>query len=148
MHALPEIQYANIQRFFLATRAIMFALTAGLLFLKGHPVLLMGAVIIMFIVTGLSWACINLSAISVISKRVREAYRGQAIGAYYSSMGIGGIAGALIGGFLATWSYTICFLFAACCVIIGFLMTMRLPRRLSTSKPLRANLADAGGSRL
>jgi DHA1 family multidrug resistance protein-like MFS transporter len=138
----------NIQRFFLAVRSIMFALTAGLLFLKGNSVMLMIAVILMFIVTGLSWACINLSAISVISKRVRQAYRGQAIGAYYSAMGIGGIAGSLIGGFLATWSYPICFFFAAFCVIIGLLMTMRLPRGISNAKPLRPKLANAREGRL
>ena len=52
------------------------------------------------------------------------------MGAYYSAMGVGSIIGALCGGYIASQSYPLSFVFAAGSVLIGIFMTMRLPQRL------------------
>lgn len=123
-----------LQRIFLAIRMVVVLITSSLLLIQDYIIATHIILAILLAVSGLSWAFIDVSAISVISKRVRIGVRSQAIGTYHSSIGFGNIFGAFIGGALASFfGYPIAFLFSAICVTIGLLMTRRLPKRRTQS---------------
>lgn len=113
----------GLQSTFLLVRAAAF-LGSGLVLsaVRGHHLLVIPLVALFFIMTGMSWAFINVSAISTISKLAREGLRGQALGLYNASAGLGAIIGSLVGGFVAEFSYVAAFALAAALVVAGWLM--------------------------
>ena len=131
----------HLHRAFLGVRALLFLLAGGLILLKDHPAL-PAALVPFFVLTGISWAFVNVAALAIVAKRVRPGRRSQAIGTYQASHGIGTIIGALLGGLFAEWSYPATFAFASLCVLAGLRMGWRLPprrRRLSPSEAAAAN---------
>ena len=129
-----------LHRAFLALRAVLTLLAGLLPLLRDAQFPLLGLLALFFVLTGTSWAVINVSATAIISKRVRVGRRSQAIGAYQASIGIGSILGALLGGVLADWNYVANFAFAATCVAAGLLMTLKLPPR----RPMQLSLRPTG----
>jgi MFS family permease len=120
-----------LQRIFLAVRLVIFGLAGTLLLLKGHHGAALASVAFFFLLTGTSWAFINVTAISIISKRAPIGQRGQALGTYHALSGLGGIIGSLAGGYIADLSYTIDFLFAATMVGIALVILFWWARSLS-----------------
>lgn len=118
-----------LQRFFIGLRIGIFLFVSLIFVFRDIPALLLGSLIVTFLLSGLSWAFIDVSAIAIISRRVRIGQRSQAIGAYHSSIGTGNILGSLIGGFIATWSFSAAFIAASALLMAALIMGMRLPRR-------------------
>jgi MFS family permease len=112
-----------LQSTFLIVRAAAF-LASGLILsaARGDHLLLLPLIAFFFTMTGMSWAFINVSAISTISKLAREGMRGQALGLYNAIAGLGAIIGSLVGGFVAEFSYVAAFALAAAMVLAGWLM--------------------------
>jgi len=102
-----------VQRIFLGVRVVIFAAAPLFIYLEGHPWAAFVFIAFFFLLTGVSWAFINVCAVSIISKRAPVEQRGQALGTYNALSGGGNILGALIGGYIADFSYTVDFLFAA-----------------------------------
>jgi MFS family permease len=123
----------GLQSIFLVVRAATFV-TSGLILsaMRGYHLLIIPLVIIFFTLTGMSWAFINVSAISMISKSAREGMRGQALGFYNAIAGVGAIIGSLVGGFVAEFSYVAAFILAAALVLTGWLM---LQFRIESGQP-------------
>ncbi len=134
----------HLHRLFLGVRAALFLLAGGLVLLKGHPALY-AALVPFFVLTGISWAFVNIGALAIVSKRVRPGRRSQAIGTYQAAHGIGTIVGALLGGLLAEGSYPATFAFAALCVLLGMRMAWRLPPRRRVAGPPGATATRPSG---
>jgi MFS family permease len=121
-----------LQRIFLSVRVIIFALAPAFIFLQGHHLAALFVVGFFFLLTGTSWAFINVSAVSIISKRAPFEQRAQALGTYNALAGGGNILGALIGGYIADFNYTVDFLFASSmcgiAVLLMFVWARRTPR--------------------
>ena len=134
----------HLHRAFLGVRAVLFLLAGGLVLLKGHPALPV-ALVPFFVLTGISWAFVNVAALAIVAKRVRPGRRSQAIGTYQASHGIGTIIGALLGGLLAEWSYPAAFAFASLCVLAGLRMGGKLSLR-PRGRPLSSPTASAAAN--
>jgi len=124
-----RVRARYLQRVALAGRAAVVIMTASLMLLKGYDSLSTFALFGIFLFGGICWATFDVTAVSVITKRVRIGNRNQAVGAYHSAMGAAAILGALIGGTIATWSYPANAVFSVVVIICGILMTFRLPKR-------------------
>jgi MFS family permease len=124
-----------LQRLFLALRVVIFALAPALMLLKGHHGAALVSVAFFFLLTGVSWAFVNVTAVSIISKRAPIGQRGQALGTYNALSGLGNILGAFIGGQIADISYTIDFLFASSMVAIALLILFGWARSTAPLSP-------------
>jgi len=123
----------RVQELALILRASVF-LAIGLLLpaLAAQPALARSLVGTFFLLTGLTWASVNVTAIAIISKRAPEGLRGQALGTYHALAGLGWVIGSVIGGQIAYLSYRLAFALAAALVLTGW----RLARRsLSAHTP-------------
>lgn len=116
----------RVQEAALLLRASVF-LAIGLLLpaLAVQPGLARSLVGFFFLLTGLTWASVNVTAIAIISKRAHEGLRGQALGTYHALAGLGWVVGSVLGGQIAYFSYPAAFALAAMLVITGW----RLARR-------------------
>lgn len=65
---------------------------------KGAPT---GLLPLFFALAGLSWSFFQLSTTALVSRLSPEQMRGQALGIYNAVSGLGNVAGAIIGGYLA-----------------------------------------------
>jgi MFS family permease len=120
-----------LQRIFLGVRVIIFAIAPAFMLLKGQHTAALFTIAFFFLLTGVSWAFVNVCAVSIISKRAPMEQRGQALGTYNALSGIGSILGAFTGGYLADHSYLIDFLFAAAMVGIALLILFWWARQKS-----------------
>lgn len=115
----------RLQRVFLAVRVVIFPAIFTSSFLVGShwaPVV----IALFFLFTGASWAFVSVTGLSIVSKLADEELRGQAIGTYHAVIGIAGIIGASIGGYLASSSYLIAFITASALVLAGMLIGARI----------------------
>ena len=144
VRATEHVRARYLQRMALAGRSVVVLMTGGLMLLKGQPELMTFALFAIFLIGGICWATFDITAISVITKRVRIGQRSQAVGAYQSAMGTASILGALIGGSIATWSYPVNTFFSAFVVILGIMMTFRLPKRRSDTNINMLQEVEAG----
>lgn len=86
--------------------------------------------------TGISWAMFQLSATAIVSRLAPEGLKGQALGVYNGLTGLGGMVGALIGGFLAdSLGFDAAFLVAAAVVFLT------IPLILVEARPVRVEKA-------
>lgn len=108
---------------------------------QGLAIVLIG---FFFLLTGLSWAGVNITAIAIISKLAKEGLRGQALGTYHSLSGLGWVIGSIVGGQIAKLSYTLDFILASAMVGLGLLLARwsfafhGLAGRAETAKPAPA----------
>ncbi len=114
----------HLQRTALLLRASVF-LGAGLFLpqLAGHPGPARVLIAFFFVLTGISWAVVNITAIALISWQVREGLRGQALGTYNALSGLGSVIGSILGGQIARVSYPLAFMLAAAFVLLGWWLT-------------------------
>jgi len=79
----------------------------------------------LFLLTGVTWAAFQLSATSIVSRLAPAGLKGQALGAYNALTGLGGVVGAVIGGFLAdSLGFPAAFLVAAAVVLLTIPVVM------------------------
>jgi MFS family permease len=116
----------RVQLSALMLRACVFVL-AGLLLpqLADQRGWAIGLIGFFFLLTGLSWAGVNITAIALISRMAREGLRGQALGTYNALAGLGSFLGAIAGGQIAQFSYPANFTLAAALVLLGWLLVRR-----------------------
>lgn len=125
-HLVERWSNRRLQLAALLLRSSVFIL-AGLVLpqLTGQRAMALVLIVIFFLLTGLSWASINITAIALISRRVKEGLRGQALGTYHALAGLGSFLGAVLGGQVANISYTANFMLAAVVVLFGWLLARR-----------------------
>ena len=86
----------------------------------------------LFLLTGVTWAAFQLSATSIVSRLAPAGLKGQALGAYNALTGLGGVVGALVGGFLAdSLGFPTAFLVAAAVVLLTIPVVMVETRPLA-----------------
>ncbi|RLE31543.1 hypothetical protein DRJ54_00005, partial [Candidatus Acetothermia bacterium] len=79
----------------------------------------------LFLLTGVTWAAFQLSATAIVSRLAPTGLKGQALGAYNALAGLGGVVGAVIGGFLAdSLGFPAAFLVAAAVVFLTIPLIM------------------------
>ncbi len=85
--------------------------------------LLMGG---LFLVVGLTWAVIAVTAATIVTRLAPAAIRGEALGMYTAVSSVAGFLGSLLGGGLAERSYVLAFGTAGFFVVLGALLVYRL----------------------
>ncbi|MFB6137833.1 MAG: hypothetical protein ABEJ42_05755 [Halobacteriaceae archaeon] len=70
-------------------------------------------------VVGLTWAYVAVAGTTVVSRLAPAADRGEVLGAYAALAALGGGAGSLLGGWLATRGFSTAFAGAALLVFAG-----------------------------
>ncbi|HAF70948.1 MAG: Major facilitator superfamily protein [Acetothermia bacterium 64_32] len=85
----------------------------------------------LFLITGTTWAMFQLAAVAIVSRLAPEGLQGQALGIYNAINGLGGVVGALVGGFLSDfWGFSATFLVA------GSVVFITIPLVLIEARPL------------
>lgn len=125
--AIEALGHRLTLAFSLFVRILIFAGFAAVE--RGAPAWLLP---ILFALAGLSWAFFQLSATALVSRLAPEAIRGQAIGLYNAVAGLGNVAGASIGGYLADG-----FGFAAPFLSAAALLFLTTPILLVEGRPAR-----------
>jgi len=82
----------------------------------------------LFLGTGISWSCFQLSGVTLASRLAKPEYRGQALGLYNAVAGVGSILAGVCSGFLAQFAgYQATFATAAVLIAIALVVLYRLP---------------------
>jgi MFS family permease len=85
-----------------------------------------------FALAGLSWSFFQLSTMALVSRLSLAAMRGQALGVYNATAGLGNMVGAILGGYLAD-----AFGFAAPFLSAAALLLLTLPILLVEGRPAK-----------
>lgn len=108
----------KLQAVFAAVRMVIFFSFALLALLKPTPVTLV-LVGVTHILSGLTWAMINISSAMSVAQLASKGQEGMALGMYNSVIGVAMIFGALASGYIAaSFGYSTCFAIGA--VFCGF----------------------------
>jgi len=84
--------------------------------------------VILFLGTGTSWACFQLSGVTFASRLAKPEYRGQTLGLYNAVAGMGSILAGVCSGFLAEFlGYRAVFAAAALLIAVALVLLYRLP---------------------
>jgi len=145
----------HVQLTTLAIRLLLFAATAVFLtIVGGQPPL--AAMLVGFVVYGLSWSYFQLSGIALVSRLAREENRGMALGLYNALAGIGWVVAGLASGALTEWAgYPATFGAAAGLLLVAFGIVLTVPpptaarhtaRRRISSRPYEAPTEVGTGS--
>lgn len=110
-------------------RAVALPVVAALGAALGGSLLGVGAVGLVFLLIGLTWAIIAVTATTLVTTLAEPSIRGEALGVYGSLIAVGGGAGGLLGGWLATIGYPVTFSVAGGLVITSVLVLFRIRRR-------------------
>ncbi|GAB7089909.1 hypothetical protein JCM18237_01800 [Halorubrum luteum] len=89
-----------------------------------------GGFTLLFLLIGLTWAVIAVSAATIVTALTPDAIRGEALGMYGALVAVGGGVGGLLGGWLSTFGYTVVFAVAGGIVVAGAGIVALLARRL------------------
>lgn len=73
----------------------------------------------LFVVVGLSWAVIAVTAATLVTRLAPPIIRGEALGVYGALVAVGGGVGGLLGGGLASYGYPLTFTTAGAIVAVG-----------------------------
>jgi MFS family permease len=103
----------------LLARAAAFPAIAVVGAVAGATLLGTGAVALLFVVVGLSWAVIVVTAATLVTNLAPSAIRGEAHGVYGALVAVGGGTGGLLGGWLAAYGYPLAFGAAGGLVVAG-----------------------------
>lgn len=112
-------------------RALLFPLIVVCPLFSVGSFLFFLSLIIIIILIGISWALINVNNLTIVSNLAPEDLKGQAFGVYNAIIGIGGVLGALLGGYFAhLLGYMAAFIAASIFVLVGLRIAFKA---LSTS---------------
>jgi len=92
---------------------------------------LAGTVAALFVVIGLAWAVIAVSAATLVTRLSPPAIRGEALGTYGALGAVGGGVGGLLGGWIATAGYAVTFATAGVLVVAGAGIVLWLARQVT-----------------
>ena len=84
---------------------------------------------LVFVLVGLTWAVIAVSAATLVTTLTPHGVRGEALGVYGALVAVGGGVGGLVGGALATFGYPVVFAVAGGTVVLGASVVVGLARR-------------------
>lgn len=111
----------------LSVRFVLFSSVAIALCLSpsGLPT---WSLVLLFLGTGVSWSCFQLSGVTLASRLAKPEYRGQALGLYNAVAGVGSILAGVCSGFLAEYvGYQATFAAAAVLIAVALGVVYRLP---------------------
>ena len=111
----------------LSVRFLLFSSVAIILSLSpsGLPAWFL---VLLFLGTGISWSCFQLSGVTLASRLAKPEYRGQALGLYNAVAGVGAILAGVCSGFLAQFAgYQATFAAAAVLIAVALFILYRLP---------------------
>ncbi len=97
-------------------------------------VLGLGLAGILFVVLGLTWAVITVTAARLVTELSPAIIRGEALGVYGALVSVGGGLGGLLGGWLAAFGFVVTFGFAGLLVLAGAGVVTILNRTPSASE--------------
>jgi MFS family permease len=113
----------------LSVRFVLFSCVAVILFFSplAPPTWFL---VLLFLGTGISWSCFQLSGVALASRLAKPEYRGQALGLYNAVAGVGSILAGVCSGFLAEYAgYQATFAAAAVLIAVALGVLSRLPVR-------------------
>ena len=113
----------------LLARGLAFPAVAVIGTALGATTLGVGGFTALFLVIGLTWAVIAVSAATLVTTLTPHAVRGEALGVYGALVAVGGGVGGLAGGALATVGYPVVFAVAGGIVVLGAAIVVALKRR-------------------
>lgn len=96
-----------------------------------------------FVLIGVAWAVIAVTAALIVTALAPAAIRGQALGLYTAVSGIASGVGAVLGGWLASRDFLIAFGVSGTLVLVGAGVVVALWRRRETTVPKPAASATA-----
>jgi len=103
----------------LALRGIAFPVIAAVGVVVGGTALGFGLAGVVFVVIGLSWAVIAVTAATLVTTLAPGIIRGEALGVYGALVAVGGGVGGLLGGWLASFGFAVTFGAAGGIVVLG-----------------------------
>lgn len=103
----------------LVVRAVVFPLVGVVGAVGVGRTVGLGTLVVGFLVVGLSWAVITVTAAALVTTLAPEAIRGEALGAYGALVAVGGGVGGLLGGWIASFGYLVAFGVAGGLVLAG-----------------------------
>lgn len=112
----------------LLARGLALPLVAAVGIVVGGTALGLGAVGVVFVVIGLSWAVIAVTAATLVTTLAPATIRGEALGVYGALVAVGGGVGGLLGGWLAGLDYVVAFGVAGGLVFVGTAIVAVLSR--------------------
>lgn len=101
--------------------------------LYGGSTLGVGLAGMLFIVIGLTWAVIAVTAATLVTTLAPAIIRGEALGVYGALVAVGGGIGGLVGGWITSFGFTVTFGFAGGIVLLGAVVVGILHRRFPGS---------------
>lgn len=94
----------------------------------GGTLLGQGVTGMVFVLIGLTWAVIAVTATTLVTTLSSPVIRGEALGVYGALVAVGGGVGGLLGGWLAGFGYLVAFGVAGVVVVAGATVVVRLSR--------------------
>ena len=113
----------------LLARGIALPLVAVVGVAVGGTLVGLGAISLVFIVIGMSWAVIAVTAATLVTTLAPAAIRGEALGVYGALVAVGGGIGGFVGGWLAGFGYVLAFGSAGGLVLLGIGVVRLLARQ-------------------
>lgn len=113
-YAIEQVHVAG-----LAIRGVAFASVAAVGGIVGGSWLGTGAYTLAFLVMGLTWAVIAVTAATLVTRLAPAEIRGEALGVYGALVAVGGGVGGVLGGRLALTGYAVTFGVAGALVLLG-----------------------------
>jgi len=87
---------------------------------------------VLFLLIGVTWAIIAVTAATIVTRLAPAAIRGEALGTYAAVSALAGGIGSLLGGAVAEVSFLLAFAVAGSFVLLGALLVYRLRSLLDT----------------
>lgn len=95
----------------------------------------------LFLVIGVTWAIIAVTAATIVTRLAPPAIRGEALGTYAAVSAVAGAIGSLLGGALAEVSFLVAFLVSGGFVLLGAVLVYRLRQMVEPDSPPSPNEA-------
>ncbi len=131
-HDVTLVQFGG-----LLGRAIAFPIAAVVGIALGASTIGIAVAALIFVLIGLTWAVIAVTAGTLVTRLAPARVRGEALGVYSAASALAGGVGSLVGGWLAAWGYLLAFGVAGGLVAVGagiVLVVRRHPRPIATSE--------------
>ncbi len=119
----------------LVARGIAFPLIGVLGVVLEGAVVGLGVLMLVFIIIGLTWAIIAVTAATLVTKLSPVVIRGESLGVYGALVAFGGGVGGLVGGWLAAAGYLLTFGIAGGLVFLGIAIVFGLSRKAIPPTP-------------
>lgn len=90
---------------------------------------------LLFLLIGITWAVIAVTAATIVTRLAPAAIRGEALGTYAAVSAVAGGLGSLLGGAVAEVSFLLAFVVAGSFVLLGAALVYRLRNSLEGAAP-------------